>query len=126
MIFREFLDFFLGTGDGVPGYKEISEIDDEGCEQDDSVNASQLQVKADHGDQGDACHGQDGPVPPEQRLVDGNGADDRAAAEDEAEVEDVRADDVADGDIALPLKSRDERDGEFRGGTFRPRRRSGR
>jgi len=63
------------------------------------------------GQRGDAEH--DGDVEADNLRVGGDGRDERAEAEDEADVADIGADDVADADVALSGEGSAEADHQF-------------
>ena len=84
-------------------------------EEEDGIEPTNRAVVA-HDEEEERHQGQDGIFQADGVAADGERADDGREPEDEGDVEDVRADDIADGDRLVAPQGRNEADGELRHG----------
>ena len=107
VLLLHFLVFLAALAD------EKHSVGNDASEQQQAFQPADLAVEAEQVDQqGDADH--DRHVEPHQLLRDHQRDDGRREAQDEEDVEDVAADDVAQGDVSLAGKGRLHADGQLR------------
>jgi len=105
---------FIGE-DGVAFVEEQEEVGEECCCEDESFEAGEV-LTEEHEVEGSGAEEQEEAVAVDEAFSGGYCSDEGTAAEDEADVEDVRADDVADGDVLVALEGGADGGGEFWGG----------